>query len=197
MISHLTGKILYRAPDGCTIDVNGVGYEVHTSFSTFETLPDVGCEAKLAILTHVREDQITLFGFATIEEKRLFQRLIGVSGVGPKTALAMLSGMSPDGLMNSIISGDTIALTAIPGIGKKSAERIILELREKIAKDLQSSPASTALPRGHLREDAISALTNLGYQRAAAEQALQKIEGCATMPIEEAIRAALKELCRH
>lgn len=196
MIAQLTGMLVAKAPDHCVIDVNGVGYSIHVSLTTFAALPEAGAMASLAIHTYVREDQLLLYGFATAQEKALFQRLIGISGVGPKTALAILSGLPADHLIDAIGAEDHARLSTIPGVGKKTAERIIIELKDRVARDATLAAAAHATPRGRRYEDVVSALTNLGYARAVAEAAIRKASWSEAMPIEEAIRAALKELCR-
>lgn len=196
MIELLTGILVTKEPHHCIVDVNGVGYGVSLSLTTFAALPEVGGQIKLNIYTHVREDQFTLFGFATPEEKVLFQKLIGVSGVGPKTALAMLSGIPSNHLVEAISSEDKARLSTIPGVGKKTAERIIIELRDKIRKDVSIISPSFVSERGRNYEDIVSALTNLGYQRGVAELALKKSGWSDEMSIEDSIRSALKELCR-
>lgn len=197
MIANLTGTLAAKSPDHCVIDVGGVGYGVHVSLTTFSTLPATGASASLAIHTHVREDQLILYGFATPEEKTLFQRLIAVSGVGPKTALAVLSGIPAGQLAQAIAGHDWARLATIPGIGKKTAERIIVELGDRILRDVPSSAAASAGTEGHrLHDEALSALVNLGYARHVAERALGKIEWSSAPSLEEAIRSALKELCR-
>lgn len=196
MIVQLTGILASKAPDSCVIDVGGVGYGVLVSLTTFASLPESGEKASLSIYTHVREDQFVLYGFSSPHERLLFQRLIGVSGVGPKTALAILSGIPASNLVDAIGSEDRLRLSTIPGVGKKTAERIIVELKDRISKDAAFSSAQPATSRGRLHEDAVSALTNLGYARAVAEEAIRKSGLSDGMPIEDLIRSALKELCR-
>ena len=198
MIAHLTGKLSSKAPDHCVIDVNGVGYRVTLSLSTFSALPGIGEPVSLTIHTHVREDQLTLYGFGTAEERSLFTRLISISGVGPKTALALLAGLSAAHLIETIGSEDMARLATIPGVGKKTAERIVVELKDKLARNMLAfSPSlSSSSSAGGMYEDALSALTNLGYHRSVAENALKKSGWSDKMRIEEGIRLALKELCR-
>lgn len=196
MIAHLTGTLLAKAPDHCVVDVSGVGYSVHISLSTYASLPEIGTTSKLSIHTHVREDQLLLYGFATPEEKAIFQRLITISGVGPKTALSILSGIPVAHLIEAISQEDRARLGTIPGIGKKTAERIIIELKDRLAKEFPGGALSPVSERGRAYEDAVSALTNLGYTRPVADNALKKIKWSDTMAIEEAIKMALKELCR-
>jgi Holliday junction DNA helicase RuvA len=184
MIAYLSGKLLAKHATGVIVDVNGVGYEVSIPLSTFYDLAEPGGAVQLSIYTQVREDAIQLFGFKTPRERELFLVLLTVNGVGPKLALAMLSGLSPDELIGAIRAGDVAKLVRLPGVGRKTAERIILELRDKIAS--LSSPeieaaatASTqpATPADAVREDVLSALVNLGYQRAAAEKAFKQAQG--------------------
>src|SRR6266581_3583010 len=171
MIAHLRGKLLAKHPNQAIVETGGVGYDVTISVPTFSDLPGIGSEVALHIHTHVREDLIALYGFLTLAEKHLFEKLITVSGIGPKLAITILSGMAADEMVGAIRSNDVGRLTRIPGIGKKTAERMVLELRDKLP---QVSPASApAIPAmGATEEDVLSALVNLGYQRAAAEKAV-------------------------
>ena len=170
MIAHLRGKLLAKHPNQAIVDTNGVGYEVAISVPTFSDLPAVGSEVALHIHTHVREDLIALYGFLRPAEKGLFEKLITVSGIGPKLAITILSGMAADEMTGAIRGNDIAKLTRIPGIGKKTAERMVLELRDKLPKnDTGASATSTISP---LEEDVLSALVNLGYQRPVAEKAL-------------------------
>ena len=180
------------------IDVQGVGYEVLAPLSTIYTLGDAGSPVALRIYTHVREDIIQLFGFATALEHTLFERLIGVNGVGPKLALAILSGIEPSDLGRAIRDNDLGRLTAIPGVGRKTAERLVVELRDRLAQDFGQVPASPSTGGAAVREDLLSALANLGYQRAAADKAVDRVlgRGPEAMAFEPALRAVLKELAR-
>jgi Holliday junction DNA helicase RuvA len=171
MIAHLRGKLIYKQPGQAIIEAGGVGYDVAISIPTFTALPVAGAEASLHIYTQVSEDQIALFGFQDREEKRLFERLITVSGVGPKLAIKMLSGLSPERTVQAICGQDHAQLTRIPGVGKKLAERLVVELKDKLD-DFAVAPAPTAV-RGPAVDDVLSALVNLGYQRAAAEKAIE------------------------
>ena len=172
MIAHLRGKLLAKHPNQAIIETSGVGYDVTITVPTFSDLPAVGADVALHIHTHVREDQIALYGFLRPSEKLLFEKLITVSGIGPKLAITILSGMAADEMVAAIRGNDVARLTRIPGIGKKTAERMVLELRDKLA---EASPASTsaAPAMSAIEEDVLSALVNLGYQRSAAEQALR------------------------
>jgi holliday junction DNA helicase RuvA len=170
MIAHLRGTLLSKHPNQVVVETSGVGYDVTISVPTFSELPANGAEVALHIHTHVREDQIALYGFLRPAEKRLFEKLITVSGIGPKLAITILSGMAADELASAIRGNDLARLTKIPGIGKKTAERMVLELRDKLPE-----AAGTAVPMpamNPLEEDVMSALVNLGYQRASAEKAL-------------------------
>jgi holliday junction DNA helicase RuvA len=174
MIAHLRGKLLTKHPNQVVIDTGGVGYEVTISVPTFSELPANGSEVALHIHTHVREDVIALYGFSRPTEKRLFEKLMTVSGIGAKLAITILSGMAADEMAAAIRGNDVARLTKIPGIGKKTAERMVLELRDKLSPAVGTSMAAqpTMSP---LEEDVLSALDNLGYQRAAAEKALEGV----------------------
>ncbi len=171
MIAHLRGTLLSKRPNQAVVEVGGVGYDVTISVPAFTELPAAGKEVALHNHTHVLEDIIALYGFLQLAEKHLFEKLITVSGIGPKLAITILSGMEAGGMAKAIRGNDVARLTQIPGIGKKTAERMVLELRDKLpAKELESSEAA-AVPGG-ISEDVISALVNLGYQRGDAERAL-------------------------
>jgi len=177
MIAHLRGVLIAKRPNQAVVEAGGVGYDVTITVPTFSDLPGTGVEVALHIHTHVREDAIALFGFLQADEKQLFERLIQVSGIGPKLAITILSGMPPVEMVSAIRGGDHARLTRIPGIGKKTAERMVVELRDKLA-EFGAAPA--APPASLLEEDVISALVNLGYQRAVAERALAS--GSKTVP---------------
>jgi holliday junction DNA helicase RuvA len=170
MIAHLRGKLLAKHPNQIVIETAGVGYEVTISVSTYSELPAAGSETALHIYTHVREDVIALYGFFRPAEKQLFEKLMTVSGIGAKLAITILSGMPSDELATAIRENQVARLTKIPGIGKKTAERMVLELRDKILPS-SSTPVAPAAA-SMLEEDVLSALVNLGYQRPAAEKAL-------------------------
>jgi holliday junction DNA helicase RuvA len=177
MISFLRGSLLEKNPAFVIVDVSGVGYELAISVPTFTHLPDPGGEVKLRVHTHVREDAILLYGFVTADEKTLFEKLISVSGIGPKLAMSVLSGLAPADLIPAIRGGATDKLVRIPGVGKKTAERIVLELRDKLDGIAGvAAPASTpkASVLSDLEMDVLSALVNLGCQRPAAENAIRK-----------------------
>src|SRR6202041_4183736 len=170
MIAHLRGKLIFKQPGQAIVEAAGVGYDVSISVPTFTALPSVGTEASLHIHTQVSEDQIALFGFLEREEKRLFERLITVSGVGPKLAIKILSGLSSERTVQAIRGQDHAQLTRIPGVGKKLAERLVVELKDKLD-DFAVAPVQTSVHGGAV-DDVLSALTNLGYQRPAAEKAI-------------------------
>ena len=171
MIAHLRGKLLAKHPNQAIVETGGVGYDVTISVPTFSELPASGAEVALHIHTHVREDALALYGFLRAREKQLFEKLITVSGIGPKLAITILSGMAADEMVGSIRGNDITRLTRIPGIGRKTAERMVLELRDKLPE--VQPVATTATPSlNATEEDVLSALVNLGYQRAAAEKAL-------------------------
>lgn len=192
MIAYLNGKIFSLSPTGVILDVQGIGYDVHISVPTFEKLN--GKEtASLFIYTSVKEDSISLYGFSEREEKNIFELLISVNGIGPKSAMTILSGIQPNDLRNAIESADISRLTAMPGVGKKTAERIVLELRGKLT-DSVISPAGAAPVRG-VRSEAILALTTLGYNRSIAEKITKEIaEVSPSITIEDMIKQALRKL---
>jgi len=171
MIAHLRGRILEKHPSHVILEAAGVGYEVTISVPSFSGLPAEGAEVSLYIHTHVREDTLALYGFLRREEKQLFERLIGLSGIGPKLAITVLSGIAADALVTALRGNDLTALTRIPGVGKKTAERMVLELRDKLD-GLAAAPVPP--PATRMEEDVISALVNLGYQRGSAEQAVKR-----------------------
>jgi Holliday junction DNA helicase RuvA len=199
VIAHLRGKILEKHPNRILVDVNGVGYDVSVPLSTFYGLGEPGSEIALRVHTHVREDQFALFGFATRLEQDLFERLIGVSGIGPKVALGVLSGIEPRELIGAIERGDLARLTAIPGVGKKTSERIVLELKDRLPRVAQSdsSAASAASAPSTLREDVASALVNLGYHRPLAEKAAAAaFKSGGDGDFERMLKLALRELAK-
>src|SRR2546423_3045274 len=176
MIGYLSGKLLEKNVSSVIVDVGGIGYDVSIPLSTFYELGEVGSDVQLRIYTHVREDAIQLFGFKTNRERELYLRLISVQGVGAKSGITMLSGMSADEIIKAIRTDDLARLTSIPGVGRKTAERLVIELRDKVA-ELEhgasaAGKAGTPLPADAVFDDALSALTNLGYQRSLAEKAL-------------------------
>lgn len=193
MIARLFGKVADKQPNRLVVDVSGVGYDVQVPLSTYYVSAEVGGEMALRIHTHVREDQLSLYGFATELELAMFEKLIAVSGIGPKLALSVLSGIEPRDLAAAILRNDVGRLTSIPGIGKKTAERICVELRDRLPKAIETSPAS---PEDSLRQDLVSALVNLGYHRQAIDQVLDKQLGGAQLKFEVVLRLALKDLSR-
>jgi Holliday junction DNA helicase RuvA len=199
MIAFLRGRIIHKQPNLIIIDVQGVGYEVHVPLSTYYEAGEPGAEAALRIHTHVREDALQLYGFLTTLEEQLFERLISISGIGPKLGIAVLSGIEPAELVSAIQRGDVTRLTGIPGVGKKTAERIVLELKDRLAQ-MAAAPTATSVgaPTGdRLRDDLLSALQNLGYHRPLAEKAVDATLAKADTPtFEQALRGALRELMR-
>jgi Holliday junction DNA helicase RuvA len=196
MIAHLRGKLLAKRPSQAIVETGGVGYDVTISVPTYSDLPAVGSEVALHIHTHVREDVIALYGFLRYSEKTLFEKLITVSGIGPKLAITILSGMAADEMVHAIRGNDIARLTRIPGIGKKTAERMLLELRDKLtaekAGEIPTTPAMSPI-----EEDVLSALVNLGYQRAAAEKALAAVsKNGKTGPFDALFREALAVLSK-
>lgn len=197
MIALLTGEIAQRTPEAIVIDVAGVGYRVQTPLSTFYSLPELG-KVTLHIHTHVKEDAISLFGFLSVTEKNFFALLISVSGVGPKLAINILSHMPSDELALALVESDIPRLTSIPGIGKKSAERLVLELQDKAAgfaldKAVSLATGSRTAPAGQ-REDAISALINLGYKENLANKAVKSLDLPPGTTLEEVLKKALQLL---
>lgn len=193
MIAHLRGKLIARHPNQAIVDAGGLGYDVAISVPTFSELPPLGSEVSLHIHTHVREDQLALYGFFRAEEKQLFEKLITVSGIGPKLAMTILSGMPAEEMVNSIRGNDLARLTKIPGVGKKTAERMVLELRDKLpAAGIEAAEVIPSLSA--VQEDVLSALMNLGYQRPAAEKALGTAEKNGSF--EAMFRAALGALAK-
>jgi Holliday junction DNA helicase RuvA len=194
MIAHLRGTLLEKHPGQVVLDAGGVGYDVTIPVSTFTQLPEPGQLASLYIHTAVREDAISLFGFQTKEEKFVFERLISVSGIGPKLAVTALSGLATADLINAIREGDVVRLTRIPGVGRKTAERMVVELRDKLGP--AAAPAVTATAFSALEDDVLSALTNLGSSRASAEAALVKAKANGTPADFETLFRRALELVR-
>lgn len=184
-----------KHPNQAIVETHGVGYDVTISVPTFSDLPAEGSAVALHIHTHVREDALNLYGFLRRAEKKLFEKLLTVSGIGPKLAITILSGMPADEMVNSIRGGDVARLTRIPGIGKKTAERMVLELRDKLPATTGTAETSTTAA-SPVEEDVISALVNLGYQRAAAEKALTAARGKASGGFETLFREALGALSK-
>jgi Holliday junction DNA helicase RuvA len=199
VIALLRGTLIEKHPSRVVVDVGGVGYDVQVPLSTFYGLGDPGATVVLRIHTHVREDLIALYGFSTPLEQDLFERLISISGIGPKLGLAVLSGIEPADLIRAIRTQDVARLTKIPGVGKKTAERIGLELKDRLPQmAAQADPAPAAgRPEDQLRDDLLSALVNLGYQAAAAEKAIDHgIKAWPDAGFEQALREALRSMMK-
>ena len=202
MIAFLTGKLLEKQANTVIVDVGGVGYEVTIPLSTFYELGEPGSDVELRIYTHVREDAIQLFGFKTARERDLYLKLISVQGIGAKSGVTMLSGMSADEIVAAIRSNDLGRLTAIPGVGRKTAERLVIELRDKVGELAAAAGVGTSisvnqLPADAVFDDALSALVNLGYQKAAAERALKKVVQDGTeMSVQKLLRRSLQLLAK-
>ena len=200
MIAFLRGRIAAKQPNRVIVDIQGVGYDVQVPLSTFYEIGDEGSEVALKVYTHVREDALQLYGFLTDLERTLFERLIGISGIGPKLAIAVLSGMEPRELVTAVQRGDVARLTGTPGVGKKTAERIVLELKDRLAQIAAPVAADTpdvAAGPDRIRDDLLSALQNLGYHRPQAEKAIETtLKGVSEPTFEVALRSALRELMR-
>ncbi len=198
MIAHLRGRVLEKHPNRLILDVAGVGYDVQVPLSTFYGCGDPGSEIALRIHTHVREDALALYGFATPLELTMFERLIGVNGIGPKLALAVLSGIDALDLVRAIERNDVARLVVIPGVGKKTAERICVELRDRLPKAIDRAGGGTAqTSAGAMRDDMVSALVNLGYHRQTIDKVLDPLfTNGEEQRFEDVLRAALKQLSR-
>lgn len=201
MIAALTGRLAFKGPSSITLDVQGVGYEVFIPLSTFYSLPELNESVSLRIHTHLREDAIQLFGFLTSQEKEAFILLTGISGIGPKLALSVLSALSVPDLVSAVQAGDVDKLATVPGIGKKSASRIALELKDKVDRLHPigvRAPDGSVGPAGRLQDDAFSALANLGYRAAEVKEVLKRLAHAdpGPMTLTELIREALKDLAR-
>jgi holliday junction DNA helicase RuvA len=198
VIAFLRGRVIDKQPNRLIVDVHGVGYEVLVPLSTFYEVGDDGADVTLHIHTHVREDALQLYGFLTILEQQVFERLIAISGIGPKLAVAVLSGIDPHDLVTAVQRADVARLTAIPGIGKKTAERIVLELKDRLAAfttvPAAVAPASAA---DRLRDDVVSALVNLGYHRPQAEKSVESaLKADPDIAFEQALKQSLRTLMR-
>ena len=197
MIAHLSGTLLEKTVQRIVVDVGGVGYDVAVPLSTFYAVGEPGARVALRIHTHVREDALQLFGFGTALELTLFERLISVSGIGPKVALSVLSGIEPEQLVRAIRSGDVARLVKIPGVGKKTAERLVVELRDRLPTVATAEPQAVAEAGDELRADLLSALGNLGYQKAAVEKTVDKVLAAADPRVfESVLRQVLRDLAR-
>lgn len=201
MIAFLSGKLLEKQANSVILDVGGVGYEVTIPLSTYYELGDAGSEVQLRIYTHVREDAIQLFGFSTVRERELYLRLISVQGIGARSGITMLSGMSGDEIIDAIRTNDLARLTRIPGVGRKTAERLVIELRDKIAEFFSDvGPVvhgEDASEANSVFDDALSALVNLGYQRQSAEKALkQAVQDGTEISVQKLLRRGLQILAK-
>jgi len=198
MIALLTGKLAYKSPEFIIVDVHGVGYRVQIPFSTYFSLPETGNEVSLNIFTHVKEDALNLYGFRSLAEKTFFQLLISVSGVGPKLAKDILSNIQVEDLARALVTGDLNRLSAVPGIGRKTAERLVLELKSKVMKlDISSTQQGTIpAPPTAISDDVASALVNLGYKEAVVKKALAELDVAADASMEDLLKRALKVLMK-
>src|SRR5918992_5923271 len=199
MIALLRGSVVEKTPSRVIVDAGGVGYDVLVPLSTFYALGETGAPVTLRIHTHVREDLIALYGFVTRLEQDLFERLIAINGVGPKLALAVLSGIEPNELIRAVRLQNVARLTAIPGIGKKTAERIGLELKDRLPASLPAVDAAAPVmtPADQLRDDLVSALLNLGYQRPVAQKAVEQVVASIPNPtFEQALKDVLRALMK-
>ena len=194
MIAQLAGSLAYKSPEHLVVDVHGVGYQVFVSLSSFYRLPEPGQAVQLFIHTHVREDALQLYGFAERAEKELFLLLVGVSGIGPRLALNILSGTPVDELQQALEAGDLVRLVAIPGVGKKTAERLVVELRDKIKLLKGTLGSDNGRAAGGLEAEAVSALINLGYRQSEAERAVKAARSAGANDLEAVIRTALKRV---
>ena len=194
MIAHLRGRLISKHPNQAIVEAAGVGYDVTISIPTFSELPSLNNEVALHIHTHVREDALALYGFLRVEEKQLFEKLITVSGIGPKLAITILSGVAPTDMVGAIRTNDYARLTKIPGVGKKTAERMCVELRDKLEGFGETPTPKSVSP---VEDDVISALTNLGYQRPLAEKAVERaVASVGRENFDEMFRAALGGLSK-
>ncbi len=205
MIAYLSGKLLEKQATAVIVDVGGVGYEVIIPLSTFYELGEVGDTVELRIYTHVREDVLQLFGFRTLRERELYLKLISVNGIGAKSGITMLSGMSADEIVTAIRTDNLARLTSIPGVGKKTAERLVIELRDKLnefttqatQEHIAAGGNQAELPADAVFDDALSALVNLGYQRNAAEKALnQAVKDGTEISVQKLLRKSLQLLAK-
>ena len=198
MIARLEGTLTEKQPNRLIVDIGGVGFDINVPLSTFYAVGEPGSKVALRIHTHVREDTLALFGFSSKLELNIFERLIGISGVGTRLALAVLSGLETQELVRAIRIADVARLIGIPGVGKKPAERIILELKDKlpITSEGQAEDTSLGDEAGGLRDDVMSALLNLGYHRALVERAVAEVMTKSTGDFEETLRQALRDLAK-
>ena len=205
MIAHLSGTLLSKQATSVIVDVGGVGYEVAIPLSTFYELGETGSAVQLRVYTHVREDVIQLYGFKTARERELFLQLISVNGVGPGLAIKLLSGMNADEMIASIRTNNLVRLVSIPGVGRKTAERLVVDLRDKVAalsspaleEEFAAKAAGREVTHDSMRNDALSALSNLGYQRSAAEKAVKSaLDEGGELSVEMILRRSLRSLAK-
>ncbi|HWO41798.1 MAG TPA: Holliday junction branch migration protein RuvA [Candidatus Eisenbacteria bacterium] len=196
MIAHISGILAHKLPGEVVVDVGGVGYQVFIPLNVFYRLPEIGQRTSFHIHTHLREDALQLYGFHELAEKRIFLLLINVAGIGPRLAINILSGIPADELTQAIKDGDQARLVSIPGVGKKLAERMLVELRDKFAALEAPAAAAPGVNGARLSEDAVSALVNLGYRKADVEKALRDVIRSGDESLQEIIRGALRRLSR-
>jgi holliday junction DNA helicase RuvA len=198
VIAHLRGRLFEKRPNRIVVDIGGVGYEVFVPLSTFYVLGEPGAEVALRVHTHVREDALALYGFGSSLEQDLFERLIGIGGIGPKLALAVLSGIEPLDLVRAIERGDIARLTSIPGVGKKTSERIVLELKDRLPRTTDQPEGPPSAPTSlTMRDDVLSALVNLGYHRPLAEKAVDAaLRAAPDAGFESTLKQALRSLVK-
>lgn len=199
MIGQLRGQLLKKKPNLLLVEVHGIGYEVHIPLTSYYDLPQEGSDVVLQVHTHVREDALSLFGFGTQREKEFFLKLVSISGIGPKLAIGIMSGARVEELAHAIATGDIAKLTTIPGVGRKTAERVVLELKNQIAGFLLKQPQESGAPAGALdglQQDVLSALVNLGYPKPGAEKALSQVlrSGEYESNFEDLLRSTLRRL---
>jgi len=194
MIARLVGQLAHKAPDALIVDVHGVGYRVLVSLNAFAALPEEGERVELAIHTHLRENALELFGFLNADEKSLFGALLAVSGVGPRMALNILSGLPASELLEALAQGNVARLVSVPGIGKKTAERLVVELQDRARLLQAAKPTANGRSRGGPGAEAVSALVNLGYRQGDAERVVREVTGSGSTELAEVIREALRRL---
>ena len=194
MIARLVGQLAHKAPDALIVDVHGVGYRVMVSLNAFAALPEEGERVELAIHTHLRENALELFGFLNADEKSLFGALLAVSGVGPRMALNILSGLPASELLEALAQGNVARLVSVPGIGKKTAERLVVELQDRARLLQAAKPTANGRSRGGPGAEAVSALVNLGYRQGDAERVVREVTGRGSTELAEVIREALRRL---
>jgi holliday junction DNA helicase RuvA len=191
MIARLVGRLAHKSPDALIVDVHGVGYRVMVSLTAFAALPEQGAEVELAIHTHLRETALELFGFVSVDERALFTALITVSGIGPRMALNILSGLPAADLRDALVAGNVSRLVAVPGVGKRTAERLVVELQDRVRKMAATTPADSGAAAD---AEAVSALVNLGYRQPEAERAVRAVSAAGSKDLADVIRRALQKL---